>query len=279
MPNPTLEQLKTAEKLATLHNDPKLAIFDELQGISDTLKEIATKEIPDMPSFPKEISVGLKGVSVVTIKGDKGDKPVLGEDYPIPKDGYTPVKGKDYFTDKEIAQITKNATPVKGKDYRDGIDGITPVIDTDSIALEASKLALNEIKPSIPTIDDIENDLPKLGTQIRDALELLQDDERLDVSAIKGLTELIKKLTPEQKQTVVGGAPRTRFMDDETPTGAINSVNTVFYTSGYPLDSSLKVYVNGQRMRVTEDYTLSNKTITFVTAPPTTSIILCDYRY
>jgi DNA-binding ferritin-like protein len=48
--------------------------------------------------------------------------------------------------------------------------------------------------PKIPSIEDIENDLPKLGDKIRDALELLQDDERLDVSAIKGLEDLIKKV-------------------------------------------------------------------------------------
>jgi len=41
----------------------------------------------------------------------------------------------------------------------------------------------------------------------------------------------------------------------------------------------LKVYVNGQRMRETEDYTISATTITFLTPPPTGSIILCDYRH
>lgn len=57
--------------------------------------------------------------------------------------GYTPVKGKDYFTSQEISSIIsvvqsevkdgqdgKNGkdgfTPVKGKDYRDGVDGVSP---------------------------------------------------------------------------------------------------------------------------------------------------------
>jgi uncharacterized surface anchored protein len=69
------------------------------------------------------------------------------------------------------------------------------------------------------------------------------------------------------------------FIDDETPTGTINGINTVFTIASTPNPSgSLKVYVNGQRMRITEDYTVSGRTITFLIAPPTTSIILCDYR-
>lgn len=69
------------------------------------------------------------------------------------------------------------------------------------------------------------------------------------------------------------------FIDDEIPTGDINGVNTVFVLARSPIDGSLKVYVNGSRMSLTEDYTISGSTITFITAPPTTSIIKCDYRY
>jgi len=70
-----------------------------------------------------------------------------------------------------------------------------------------------------------------------------------------------------------------KFVDDETPTGTVNGVNTVFILANMPNPpSSVKVFVNGARMRITEDYTLSGKTITFVTAPPSGSIILVDYR-
>lgn len=73
-----------------------------------------------------------------------------------------------------------------------------------------------------------------------------------------------------------GFAPR--FIDDETPSGTVNGSNTDFTIASEPLSGSLKVYVNGQRMRVTEDYTLSSNTITFNTPPPSGSIILVDYR-
>lgn len=38
-------------------------------------------------------------------------------------DGYTPIKGKDYFTEEEIADFIKKITPKKGVDYFDGEDG------------------------------------------------------------------------------------------------------------------------------------------------------------
>ncbi len=50
-----------------------------------------------------------------------------------------------------------------------------------------------------PMIDEstakVETDLPKLGVSIRNGLELLQGDERLDVKAIKGLDEELKKVS------------------------------------------------------------------------------------
>lgn len=50
------------------------------------------------------------------------------------------------------------------------------------------------LQDMIPTIQDILEYLPQAGTEIRDALELLQGNDRLDVSAIKNIEELIKKL-------------------------------------------------------------------------------------
>ena len=52
---------------------------------------------------------------------------------------------------------------------------------------------------------NLEKNLPKFGMQYRDALELLSGNERLDVSAIKGLEEkiipLVKSNIPVRVQT------------------------------------------------------------------------------
>lgn len=104
----------------------------------------------------------------------------------------------------------------------------------------------------------------------------------LTIENIKDLSETLDEL--RKRPSRVGGgfskiAMDGHIIDDETPSGLINGVNTDFTLTSIPNPStSLKVYLNGQRMRLTEDFTLSKNTITFLTAPLTNSILLCDYR-
>jgi hypothetical protein len=72
---------------------------------------------------------GLENPTPVNIKGPKGADgytPVKGVDYFDGKDGtagYTPVKGVDYFDGKDGKDGKDGYTPVKGKDYFDGTNG------------------------------------------------------------------------------------------------------------------------------------------------------------
>ena len=68
------------------------------------------------------------------------------------------------------------------------------------------------------------------------------------------------------------------FVDGETPTGSINGSNTDFVLANTPVSGSVKVFLNGVRQKLTIDYTISGTTITFLVAPVTNDIILCDYR-
>lgn len=150
---------------------------------------------------------------------------------------------------------------------------------------------IEEISKTIPKkediLNDVEKDLPKFGTVFRDGLELIQEEsEKLKIEAIgylrKELDEL-KRLIGTRNFGGGGGfsvgALNLHLIDDETPTGTVNGSNTDFTLANIPSPtSSLKVFVNGQRMRITEDYTFSGTTITFLIAPPTGSIILVDYR-
>ena len=188
------------------------------------------------------------------------------------EDGYTPIKGKDYFDGED------GYTPVKGKDYFDGEDA-----DPTKTALQASKLAQDAVLPLIPKIDDIEADLPKLGTEIASALELLPKEEKLKIEAISGLKEILDEL--KKKPVSLGGgggfsylAMLQHIVDDETPGGTINGVNTIFTLANTPNPpASLKVYRGGARQRITEDYTLSGSTVTFTIAPVSGEILLADY--
>jgi hypothetical protein len=75
--------------------------------------------------------------------------------------------------------------------------------------------------------------------------------------------------------------PGVGFVDQVTPTGSINGVNTVFTLSQSPSPSaSLTVFLNGLLMSAGVDYTLSGAAITFASAsvPQTGDILLCSYR-
>lgn len=121
--------------------------------------------------------------------------------------------------------------------------------------------------------------------EIRDMLENLK--QKLSINAIAELPEILEKLSKAEtgKIGLLKGSiharkgQEVRFIDDETPSGTKNGVNADFVLAKNPKAGSVKVYRNGARQRVTEDYTLSGKTITFTVAPQSAEIILCDYRY
>lgn len=174
----------------------------------------------------------------------------------------------------KINEIDKKMLEVKdGKDADEAI-----------IAVEASKLAIEEILPQLPTIEAIEKDLPKLGDYIASALELLPEGEKLKIKAIEGLQEILDELKQRSQRLGGGGgfsyiAMLQHIVDDETPAGTINGINKIFTLTGTPNPvSSLKIYRAGARQRVTEDYTLARNIITFTTAPVNGEIILCDYK-
>lgn len=73
-----------------------------------------------------------------------------------------------------------------------------------------------------------------------------------------------------------------QIVDEETPTGAINGTNATFTTAVHPIAGSLKVYLNGIRMRSAVDYTFTApNTITFINgvAPQPSDILTVEYRY
>jgi len=77
------------------------------------------------------------------------------------------------------------------------------------------------------------------------------------------------------------GLTNSNFVDNETPTGDLDGVDTTYTLANAPSPStSLHLYLNGQRLRegAGNDFTLSGSTITFANAPVSTDVILADYR-
>ncbi len=67
-------------------------------------------------------------------------------------------------------------------------------------------------------------------------------------------------------------------IDMEIPVGAINDVNTLFYTSNIPLLRSTMLFINGILQSLNDDYTVDGRFITFIEAPWIGDKILISYR-
>ena len=78
---------------------------------------------------------------------------IQGPAGPAGADGYTPVKGKDYFDGKD-GQPGKDGkdgyTPVKGEDYFDGIDGYTPQKGFDYWTETDRQEIINDVLAALP---------------------------------------------------------------------------------------------------------------------------------
>lgn len=75
-------------------------------------------------------------------------------------------------------------------------------------------------------------------------------------------------------------AATVNFVDNEVPSGTVNGSNVTFTLANAPAPAtSLKLYKNGLRLKVTDDYSLSSATITMVSAPLTNDKLIADYRY
>lgn len=91
-----------------------------------------------------------------------------------------------------------------------------------------------------------------------------------------------------QVLTVAGGVPTwatpgslatTNFVFNEVPSGTLNGTNVTFTLANTPTTGTVTLYMNGQLLHVggSNDYTISTNTITFVTAPISTDVILANY--
>ena len=95
-------------------------------------------------------------------------------------------------------------------------------------------------------------------------------------------------LTPPQTGDVVLASYRTgtmtgvNFVDAETPAGTANGTNSTFTLANTPNPAaSVAVYLNGMRMALNIDYTLSGSTITFlpVSLPQSGDTLAVSYRH
>ena len=161
------------------------------------------------------------------------------------------------YCKKEMAEMYKEHEKMmemmdeKMMMMRDGQDGK----DADEEMIMEKVLA--RIKLPEPILETTE--------MLRDRLEGLKGNERLDMNAISGLKEALAETRP--RVGLFGGTPRPRMVT-ETPSGTINGVNAAFTITATPMIGYM-LFLNGQLQREgsSYEYTIANKTITYNTAP------------
>ncbi len=257
-------------------SNPDLYLFEFTQDLKDKVTEMVSAEVeksvsklqqqtPVNAGFIEKIIARIVADLIRETKGDKGDKgesivgplgpmgpkPILGRDYLRPNDGKTPIKGKDYFTSAEIRQIKKEITPKKGLHY-------FTKAEIERITKEATP------KKGVDYFDgkDGENLNPETPIGIRKKLETLRGEERLDVSAVRHIDDVLAsviRMIPKRKTDIRVGEL----------VGTGDGATTTFTLPFMPAKpDKIILTVGGGLMFPAEDFTLAGKDATFITAPP-----------
>lgn len=80
-------------------------------------------------------------------------------------------------------------------------------------------------------------------------------------------------------QDTAGAFSASNIVTEETPSGSINGSNVTFTIAYTPTSGSLKLFLNGIRLKSGSgnDYTISTATITMTSAPITNDVLIADY--
>lgn len=174
--------------------------------------------------------------------------PIVGADGKDGKDGKDGLNGKD------------------GKNGRDGVngldgkDGITP--DVQEVAIEASNLAYNQLKPQLLTLTQVSKFLKEKGiSNYSDEIKTLQNRTQMLVQIASQRTNT----STSSSTPGVGGV--------ETPSGTVDGSNTVFTVSNTPA----YINVDGINKYLTVHYTYSAPTVTITDGSPPVLFIRSHY--
>lgn len=177
MPQSTPSQkLKKLDRLERAIKGDVVSVFEHIDDVESSINteveqihaKIDSLDIPERLTEQDLVSI-IEPLIPEPVKGDKGDSYVL-----------TSQDKEEIVSKIKVPVVEKiiERTEVKVQD-----------IDTAKIASDASILAFNAIKDSIPSKESIATEITTQGENVRDSLELLQDENRLDRKAIKGLED------------------------------------------------------------------------------------------
>ena len=201
----------------------------------DDIKEDISKALGEIEPI-KEFYGKISRTELIKIKGDRGE------------DGYTPIKGKDYYTPEEIKEIKKEVTPIKGKDYFDGKDGKNGRDGKNGKdgARGLRGLSGRDGKDGRNGKDgkDGKDGSPDTPYEIRDKLSSLKGNERLDAKHIKNLEKQI-----DLRVTTFGGNSGGGSSTEVDPVYTADKPTIVFSYNG---DVALE-YTGDDITKITKD--------------------------
>lgn len=178
---------------------------------------------------------------------------------------------KKFVLDKVIGLFAKSGIDEKINEAQARLDVLSSYEppNEERITQDASKIALENVIKTIP----------KIGESIRDSLEELKGNDRLDVSAIKGLEDEINKLTKELgrvNQAVVSVASRTLVGHQEFDG---DDSTTDFTLSDAPAAGGDAAWIrlNGQSLDKTVHWTISGNKLSITFTPATGDTISATY--
>lgn len=242
---------KKLERLAKIAEGGSLGVFEYLVELEESFEAKAEEMKLEFEKKIQEYKSGLPDIAEIlkSVKGQDGITPEKGKDYFDGEDG------KDYvLTDKDKKEIAKSVV----------VPIVEKVIERTEVIKE-QPIINNEIK-EVAVFDErmIEEKIPQMGERIRDALELLQGDERLDKSAIKGLEEELRRIGGQGTQIIGGGIIGRDLIKDIDLSDQLDGVTKTFNIQGIwnVISVSLTSYPYGA-LRKNIDYTWTPTSITF----------------
>jgi opacity protein-like surface antigen len=213
MAKPELTQ-KDIEALRSLSE-----FFGRLNGDTITKKDF-------IAAFEEVVRVVLNVESKI-VSGNKAERDALL----VETDRLKKLTKSDFESYKAdaLAKISTAIANMRADAQRklEDMQATVDLLENGKDADEQRMLAM--LMQSVPTLDDIMKQLPAAGTAIRDALELLQGEDRLDVSAIRGLDKLLEDAKKSGKSVQIrGGGTRGFFVYiGGVKKGIVNSLNFV----------------------------------------------------
>lgn len=270
-------------------NDPDMLRLIEQRDTNQLLKSIASKPAKDLA---KEIMIELISESFIKSKGDPGKDgytPIKGVDYFDGKsikgdDGYTPIKGVDYFTEKEVkafinkvvANIPKLDTVNLSQDVYDRLlsnkaNFFEPAPDIISkINTQKNSIEVDVIKGwnsiTAESVVELIKKKKLLGTRDIQGMPLNMNDMRWHGGGLSTISHDATLTGDGTPSSPLGTVSAAPTWSKETPSGLIDGANTTYTILHTPTTNSMNLIVNGQVYTEGVDYTISGTTITMTIA-------------